>query len=113
MKNFLKSGKILTLVAPAAVVSGQPVLIGNIFGVCIHDAASGADVEVQTEGEVELNKDTNLVISAGDRLFWDAANAWLDKTVTAQVNVASATKDAAQAATTVRCKLGSSTPAGT
>ena len=85
----------------------------NLFGVAAHDAASGADLELVIEGVFTLPKDNALAISAGDRVFWDSTNSHVDKTVTAQVNVGTCIKDAADVATTCEVKLGATTPAGT
>lgn len=114
MKNYVQPGKSLTVPAPAGgVVSGAGVLIGTLFGVAQYDADEGADLELLTEGVVELPKATPLAIGVGDRLFWDAANGQLDTTVAAQVCVGVAVLAAADADTVVRVKLGAATPAGT
>ena len=107
-KNFIKPGKTITVAAPADVVSGQAVKVGVIFGVAQYDALSTVDVEIDVEGVHELPKDNNLAISQGDALYWDAANAWLDKTSSGSPTpqrVAYADLGAAQTATTVRARL--------
>ena len=114
MNNFIQPGKNLTVTAPAALTSGDPVMIGGVlFGVAAKTVASGAAVEIATEGVYSLPKDTALAISIGDRLFWDSGNSWLDKTAAAQVCVGIAVSAQASADTTVRVKLGAVTPAGT
>jgi predicted RecA/RadA family phage recombinase len=55
--------------------------------VALQDAAAGAELELLTEGVVELAKATPLASDLGDRRFWDATNQRLDKTATAQVCV--------------------------
>jgi predicted RecA/RadA family phage recombinase len=80
MKNFVQPGNTLDLIAPAALTSGQPVLIGSIFGVAVTDAASGDTVAVDIEGVFELAKVTTDAIAAGDKLYWDSAAAKLTKT---------------------------------
>ncbi len=112
--NFVHKGDVVTVVSPSGgVSSGDPVLIGEIFGVALHDAVAGAALELGIEGVFTLPGDTNLVIAQGDRVFWDATNGWVDKTATAQVAAGRATTAKAQAGTTVEVKLGGSTPAGT
>ena len=41
MKNYFQPGHTITLTAPAAVTSGGGLLVGAIFGIAAHDAASG------------------------------------------------------------------------
>ena len=48
MKNFVQHGLTITLAAPAAITSGSGVQVGAIFGVAMHDAASGDPVETAT-----------------------------------------------------------------
>lgn len=114
MKNYVYSGRTITVTAPAGgVSSGDGVLIGSIFGVAQHDAAEGADLELLTEGVVDLPKAAPLAMTVGDRLFWNTTDKALDKTATAQVCVGLAVAAAADADTTVQVKLAASTPAGT
>ena len=114
MRNFVQPGGTLTVPAPTGgVASGDGVLLGTLFGVALHDAAEAADLELLTEGVVELPKAAPLAISLGDRLFWDATNKRLNKTATAQVCVGLAALAAASVDTIVRVKLVASTPAGT
>jgi predicted RecA/RadA family phage recombinase len=113
-RNYIQPGAVLTVPAPSGgVLSGAPVLIGTLFGVAQGDALEGADLEILTEGVVELTKAAPLEIAVGDRLFWKAADGVLDKTATAQVCVGIAVAAAASADTVVRVKLGAVTPAGT
>jgi predicted RecA/RadA family phage recombinase len=114
MRNYVQPGRSITVTAPTGgVLSGDGVLIGALFGVAQHDAAEAADLELLTEGVVELAKATPLVIATGDRLFWNPTEKKLDKTATAQVCVGLAVAAAASADATVRLKLVASTPAGT
>ena len=46
MKNFIQSGRTLTVSAPADIKSGDLVVVGSLFGVAYCDAAIGADVEI-------------------------------------------------------------------
>ena len=61
--------------APAGgVKSGQPLLVGSLFGVCSYDAAEGESVELALEGVFDLDKD-NSVIGAGGAVYWDVSAA--------------------------------------
>lgn len=112
MKNFIQPGNVVDVIATAAVASGAPVLIGSLFGVATKAAAIGEVVPIVVEGVVEINKDTALAVLQGDRLFWDAANAWVDKTSAAQTCVGVAVEGAIAAATKIKMKIGAYTPAG-
>jgi predicted RecA/RadA family phage recombinase len=114
MKAYVQPGKSLTVTAPAGgVLSGQGILIGTLFGIAQYDAVEGAELEILTEGVVEIPKTSALQIDVGDRLFWDATNKVVNKTATAQVCVGVAVSAAANPSASVRIKLGANTPAGT
>lgn len=74
MKNFVQHGDTLTVIAPAAVASGEGVLVGSIFGVAVTAADSGADVPIKTTGVFDLPKIGSQEWSAGDLVYWDNAN---------------------------------------
>lgn len=107
MKNFVQEGKTLTLIAPGTVTSGSLVVVGAIIGVAAFDAASGAEVEVATEGVFTLPKVTTDVVTAGAKLYWDSVAGKL--TVTAGTGakplVGLATVAAGNGTTTVPCLL--------
>ena len=107
MKNFIKHGDSLTVVAPATVTSGSPVIVGSIFGVAAVDAASGDSLTVDVEGVFELTKVTTDVVAVGDRLYWDSGAAKLTKTpgTGSKPLVGFATEAAGNGATLVRVSL--------
>ena len=104
-KNFIAPGDKLTVTAPYSVTSGQGVLVGSLFGVAQHDAANGAPVVIDRNGVWDLPKEAPLVISQGDRLFWDNTNRRLTKTATRNFQVSVATGAALSADTTVRSRI--------
>lgn len=55
-KSYIQSGDVLTVTAPADVVSGDLVVVGDIVGVATHSALSGKSVEIKTTGVFELKK---------------------------------------------------------
>ncbi|KAA5599234.1 DUF2190 family protein [Blastochloris sulfoviridis] len=74
MKNFVQSGRMLTLTAPSGgVASGDGVMVGSVFGVAAFDAAEGAEVEVATEGVFSLKKTTGAAWIVGQPVFWNAS----------------------------------------
>ena len=75
MKNYVQKGDHITVAAPAAVSSGDGVLIGSLFGVASTDAESGAEVALVTRGVVALPKEaTTDTFAVGDPVEWDAGN---------------------------------------
>jgi predicted RecA/RadA family phage recombinase len=71
MKTYIQPGHAITLLAPYAVESGDGLLVGAIFGVASHDAASGAEVETQLTGVLDLAKVASQAWTAGAKVYWD------------------------------------------
>lgn len=71
MKTFVQPGEQISVTAPAAVASGVGVLVGSLFGVSAHSAASGAAVEIATRGVYTLAKATGAAWTQGARIYWD------------------------------------------
>lgn len=74
MKNYVATGDTIAAIAPAAVLSGAGVLIGSLFGVASGDAASGAEVMLNTTGVYDLPKQTGQAWTAGQLLYWSGTN---------------------------------------
>jgi len=70
MRNYVQPGDTVTVQTTSAVVSGQPVLIGDLFGVAVADAAANTPFELQVSGVVTLRKAAGTV-NPGVRVFWD------------------------------------------
>src|SRR3990167_2680627 len=107
MKNFVQEGRTITVIAPAAVLSGQLVVVGSIVGVAAFDAAQDAEVEITTRGVFELPKVLTDEIAQGDKLYWDAALSQLTKTAGtgSKPLVGYAAEAAGNGTTTVYCAL--------
>jgi predicted RecA/RadA family phage recombinase len=71
MKTYIQPGHAIALAAPYAVGSGDGLLVGAIFGVASHDAASGAEVETQLTGILDLAKTASQAWTAGAKVYWD------------------------------------------
>ena len=113
MKTFVQDGDMLTLTPSAAVAAGVGFLFGtSLFGVAVNDVAISTPGEFITEGVVTIAKTSALAISIGDRLFWDATNKVVNKTLTAQQCVGIAVADAANPSPTVTMKLVTLTAVG-
>lgn len=70
MKNYVQKGEAITVTAPADVVAGEGVLLGDgLFGVAVNGALTGAEVTIITEGVFELPADAT--VAAGDVVEWN------------------------------------------
>lgn len=68
-KNFIQAGSVVTLPAPAAVVSGSLVKVGVICGVALHSAASGEPVELRLDGVFSLKKTSAQAWTVGAAIY--------------------------------------------
>lgn len=105
MKNFVQRGENITLPAPAAVSSGDPVLVGSLFGIAAGDAASGADLDLVTTGVFEMAKVSALAIAVGDTIYWDDTAKLVNKTATGNTKIGVAVTAAANPSATVNVRL--------
>lgn len=110
MKNFIQPGHTITLATPAAVTSGSGVLVGAIFGIAAHDAASGDALETVTTGVFDLNKIGSQAWAIGDKVYWDNSNKRATKIATDNtlIGVALAVVGSAADETTGRVRLNGS-----
>lgn len=100
MKNFVQKGEIVTIAAPYALSSGDPALVGSLFGIAATNAASGAEVEAMTVGVFHLPKKTGEAWVAGDKIYWNDTARECTTTATGNNLVGVALAAAASAATT-------------
>lgn len=82
MRNFVKPGHSITVVAPADVNSGDFVTVGGLTGVAQHDALTGEDVEIVRAGVFTLPKVSAQAWGQGDLIYWSTDN---DNCTTADV----------------------------
>lgn len=106
MKNFLQSGDVLTIPAPSAVLSGAVVIVGQLKGVAVADAASGAPVAVQTRGVFSLPKAAAQAVTLGAAIYWDADDKVATTTATDNTLIGYAAAAAGSSAATVDVKIG-------
>ncbi|MDS9467345.1 DUF2190 family protein [Paracoccus sp. MBLB3053] len=90
-KNYLQAGEFVTVLAPAALASGDPVLVGAIFGVVQFDADSGDEVELARRGIFDLPKTTGQAWTAGVKVYWDATNSLVTTTASGNTLIGAAT----------------------
>ena len=74
MKNYVSDGENITVAAPAALNSGDGVLVGSLFGVASSTVASGAQVAIVVEGVFTLPKAASQAWTVGAKVYWDATN---------------------------------------
>lgn len=110
-KNYIQEGRYLEVTAPATVTSGDLVKVGQIFGVAQHDAASGAEVQIATQGVHELPAASAVVIAIGDALYWDVADGNFNKSATGNHFLGVAVGASGNGVTTVAIRLNGSMPA--
>lgn len=95
MKNFIQPGRIMTMTAPAAVKSGDLVIVGKLFGVAEADAASGDAVVLCTEGVFTLPKVSAQAWTEGAAIYWDAAEKKATTTASSNTLIGHAAEPAA------------------
>ena len=106
-KNFIQPGNTIALTAPYAVVSGDGLLVGSIFGVATGDAANGVELEAMVTGVFDLAKAGDAV-TQGAKLYWDNTNKNLTTTLTANTLIGAAVSAAAIGDATVIVRLNGS-----
>lgn len=71
-KNFRQPGDFVAVTAPAGgVSSGDPVLVGSLFGIALTDAVAGDTVQIGTIGVYSIPKVSAQAWSQGDGIYWD------------------------------------------
>ena len=71
MKNFVRSGSALVVTAPQDVVSGELVIINDLYGIAAVSAKIGEEFTIATEGVFELDKD-NQAVDQGQKAYYRA-----------------------------------------
>lgn len=71
MRNKVQSGNVITVIAPALVLSGQGVLVGALFGVATGDALQGTPVEIVRKDVFDLAANGADTAAQGAKAYWD------------------------------------------
>lgn len=87
MKTFIQTGDKLDVVAPYAVVSGDGVQVGALFGYAAADAAISTAVRISTVGVYKGKKLSAQAWAVGDKIYWDNAAKQLTTVLTANLLV--------------------------
>jgi len=75
MKNFIGVGNRVTVTAAAVTTSGQPVLIGSLFGIAENVAAIGEPLVLVMNGIYDLTKTASQAWTVGQLIYWDVATS--------------------------------------
>jgi predicted RecA/RadA family phage recombinase len=107
MKNFIQDGDILVVPAPYDRSAGQGAQVGQLFGVCVGNASSGAEVALKTAGVFDLTKIGSQAWTVGQLIYWDNTNKRCTNVATGNllIGAAVAAVDNAAGSTTGRVRL--------
>ncbi len=82
MKNYVRDGDRIPLIAPAGgVVAGRGYLIGDLFVIALTTAAAGVTFTAQIEGVIEHAKTGGQALAQGAAIYWDNVGFQLTTTV--------------------------------
>jgi predicted RecA/RadA family phage recombinase len=81
---FLAANRV-TLTATAVTTSGQPVLIGSLFGIAENAAVIGEPLVLVLNGIFDLTKTASQAWTVGQLIYWDAATSRVTSTVRARL----------------------------
>lgn len=84
MKNFIQPANVISYLIPSAttIEPGDVVFIGSLAGVAVGGGTTGDTIAVNLTGAYSLPKDSPLVITQGDVVYWDSTPGEVTKTVT-------------------------------
>lgn len=106
MKNFIQPGLSLDLIAPSGgVVSGAPVLLGNILAVPVATKAQTEIFAGQVDGVFSIAKLTSDNMTVGLKVNWNDSNKELQIATSTLDNVATVVEAAAGSTTVVKVKF--------
>ena len=105
MKNFVQQGVNLTVPAPANILSGDVVIVGDLHGVASINAAQGADLVFVTEGVFELPKVAANAFAVGAKVYYDSTAKLVTSTASGNTYIGAAVEAAIASTATVKVKL--------
>lgn len=86
-KKYIQPGEVITFTAGANLVSGQPVVIGEMVGIVQNDVLNGAQGEAAIVGVWEVVKAAGATWTKGQKLFWDKTNLNFTPTASADADL--------------------------
>lgn len=108
MKNHVQKGENITIPSPAAVASGDLVVVGALYGVAAGDAEAGADLDLVTAGVYTLPKVSALAVNIGDKIYFDTSTKLVNKTASGNTYIGVAVTSAANPSGAVNVRLNGS-----
>ena len=105
MRNYIQKGENLTIPAPAAVASGDVLVIGDLHGIVAGDAAEDEPCDLVTVGVFSVPKVGANTFALGDKVFYDAATKLATSTATDNTHIGTAVKIAVSGSAAVEVKL--------
>ena len=69
--NYVFTGKVIPIIAPHDVESGQGLIIESLFGIVGNTVKEGQSTELHLEEAWRLRKAT-VELKVGEKLYWDA-----------------------------------------
>ncbi len=105
MKNAIQPANVVTVVAPYAVLSGDGVMVGSLFGVAATKQAINESLEIAVEGGYEVKKLSTDVVTQGAKLNWNNTTKQLQLAAGDLAGVATALVAAGNGVTKVLVKL--------
>lgn len=106
MQNYIQNGHVITATTPAGgILSGEGLIVGNIFGVAAYSAAEGDPLELATTGVYKLPKATAAVLTVGARVAWDNTAKNINVPGAGRFPVGVATEAAGNGVTSVAVRL--------
>jgi len=106
MKNYLQPGNILDLIAPSGgVVSGAPLILGNIFAVPQSSEAENDTFAGVVEGVVEVDKLSTDNMTIGLKVNWNDTTKEVQLATSDLDGVGTVVEAAGASTTSVKIKL--------
>ena len=106
--NLIQPGDNLTLIAAAAIASGEVVVQGSLFGVALTSAATGEKVDVATGRVWLLPKVAADAFTAGAPVYYAAGTKLATSTATGNTRIGVAIEAAPANAAAVKVRLNAS-----
>jgi predicted RecA/RadA family phage recombinase len=102
--NATQDGEFVTVPAAANANSGAIVVVGQMFGVAIHSAVTGASLTLKLGGVFTVPKANaaSMSMAAGANVYWDGAQATTSATNNTRLGVCLAAANNTVATVSVR-----------
>jgi predicted RecA/RadA family phage recombinase len=103
--NFIQTGDTLTVPAGTDYLSGAVAVEGEIVGIALGDALTGANVDIRTSGVFEVSKVAADEFALGDPVYYDLGAELATSTATDNIKLGVAVAVAAASSASVSVRL--------